>query len=491
MGLIGDLLYPDNEDMARRLNKEQQTLVDTNALHNDLVNAYRALAEDIGKFDAYLMALLVMQYHLAYTQEDLQNLPATSMPKLTESLADKIEQVALDALSIKMGLSGLKAIGQRIANVVREGGSYSGSIARGGEAVAEDLQPELDIVSTQADLLRSGNIDLLTETDVTAPELGDLAGELQAAAEDLGEVMESGEIVGEGGGLAETADSVAAGVEAAAEISEAAAEAAAAAAEAGAEAAAAGAGAGAASILGPAAVIIIVVTEIIAAIDAAETHEKLEKALDQMRTLQTQSDKSLKSLRKAFKSLLTSAKVDIQTYNGILKRLFQLEKNPFYDKAFDVAGLESFIQGVDALTVETSSSLSGYLAAATDELGPAIDFIRDQARHDASMTEVISTMKTHLRAGNIIDDDYLRKVAEVESVDLDRVRKFNTFRRYIAEFASVLKPFHEQVRRETPPNAKGPASPRDPDFGKPDPDFDPHPDDFTIPGVEGKKLQAA
>lgn len=485
MGLIGDLLYPDNAEEARKLNKEQQTLQKTNSLHNELVNAYAELAEQIHSFDAYLMAILVMQYHMIYTKEDLEKLPDTKTPKITQSIADKIETVALDALSIKMGYNGIKAIGRRIANVVRESGSYKNSISKGDDAVADELQPELEEVATQTDVIRSGNIDVLTKTDATPSELSDLAEELGEATKELGEVSEIGETGEEGAELTETIDSASEGVSAALEAGEAAAEAGEAAAEAGVEAAAAGAGAGLAAILGPAAIILIVVTEVIGAINAAETHKKLEKALAQMKTLQTQSDKSLASLKKAFKSLLTCAKLDIKTYNKVLKKLYQLEENKIYDKSFETTEIESFINGLDAITIDNEGGIKGFKEAVTSSLTPAITAIRSQAEHDSGMTSVISNIKTHIRvAGNAaIDNSYLKNLAEVEDMDLERVKTFNVFRQYVAEFASALKPYHEQVRQSTPDGSKIPVKPTNPNFGKPDPNFDPKPTDFTIPGV--------
>lgn len=55
------------------------------------------------------MSILVMQDYLVYTAEDLENIPQTDLPQLTESLADKIESAALDAVTVKMAYGGIQA----------------------------------------------------------------------------------------------------------------------------------------------------------------------------------------------------------------------------------------------------------------------------------------------------------------------------------------------------------------------------------------------
>ncbi|HEX5734540.1 MAG TPA: hypothetical protein VF131_17025 [Blastocatellia bacterium] len=476
MALIGDLLYPDNADMARELNKEQLTLEKTNALHNDMVDTYRSLAEEIGTFDSYLMAVMVMQYHLAYAKEDLENLPDTNMPRLTESIAEKIESLALDAVSVKMAYNGLKALGNRIGNIVQESGSYKSSFSNGGKAFEAEIQPELDSIRFRSGLLRSGNIDLLTRGDTDAADLGDMAKELEVNAGDLNEGDG-----GESGEMAETSESVTSGAEAATEASQAAVGAGEAAAEVSVEAATeAGA-----SVLGPAAIILIVVTEIIGAIDAAETHDKLEKALKDMRNIQKLSDKSLATLRKAFKSLLKSAKLDIITYNRLLLKLYQLESNSYYQRSFGTSGLESLINGFDLITIDNTGGLPGYKTVCSADLNAATDFIRGQAEHDSEMTDVISKIKTHIKAEGLtdVDDAFLQSLAEVENIEVNLVNKYNKFRKFIAEFASTLKPFHDQIRQETLPDSKEPVVPKNPNFGEPDPNFDPNPNDFTVPAL--------
>lgn len=478
MGMIGDLLYPDNADMAAELNRDQDTLQRTNALHNDLVNAYRALADEIRTFDAYLMALLVMQYHLVYAREDLENLPDTRMPTITSSIADTIESLALDAVTVKMAYGGLKAIGSRIANVVQEGGSYRAAAGQNPAALEGEMQSQLDVVSTQSNLVRAGNVDMLTQTGTDAADLQKIAGELGEGAGDLGEVAESGELA-EGGELAETVESVATGTEAAAEAGEAAIEAGEAAAEVGADAAAVGG----AAILGPAVIIVVVVTEIIATINAAETHAKLKKALADMHDMQKQSDKSMATLRKALKSLLTSAKVDIGTYNSVLDRLFKLEGNSYYKVSFGTTGLESAIAAIDGVTIDRTGALPGLQAACSADVKPATDFIRRHCVHDATMTDVIAQIKTHLRRTGQpdVDDEFLFNLADVENLDPAVVRKYNAFRQAVAELASVLKPYHEQVRQESAARSGRAAAPSSPTFGRPDPRFDPRPEDFAVP----------
>lgn len=481
MGLIGDILYPDNAEKARELNKEQETLEKTNALHNSLVNSYAILADKIRTFDAYLMAVLVMQYHIAYTKEDLDNLPETTIPKLTQSIADKIETAALDAMSINMGLRGLKAIGQKIGNIVRESGSYKSSIKSGKDAVSKELESDLNELSTKTDLVRSGNVELLTKTDTPPSDLSQLGEELETITNKLEDVQDTLE---DGGDIPETVNSAVEGAQSTLDLTTLATEAEETASVAGLESTIAGAGEAVASILGPATIILIVVTEIIGAIDASQTHDTLEKALAQMKKLQNQSDKSLTMLKKAFKALLTCAQLDIKAYNKILRKLYQLEGSQVYNTSYEFDGINSFLKSLDDININNSNAIAGYQAAAIGNLKPVTDAIRQQAEHDSTMTDVISRIKTHLRTTGLktADDDYLQDLAAVENLSLARVRDFNVFRQFIAEFASALKPYHEQVRKNTPVNSKLPIRPANPTFGKPNPSFDPKPSDFEIPG---------
>lgn len=486
MGMIGDLLYPNNASEARKLNEEQQQLQQINALHNALVTSYREMADQIREFDSYLMAILVMQYHMVYAKEDLANLPATSMPQLTQSIADKIEQVALEGVSIKMGINGIKAIGRRVANLLQEGGSFKASTQEAdvGKAFEEDIAPELDSTSMQADLVRSGNVEVLTQTEVDASEMQGIADELTSATRDLGEASEADELDAK---LTETLDTAEAGSEAATEASEAASEASEAAAEAsaelGVEAGAEAAAEGGASILGPAVVIIIVVTEIIGIFQAKATHEKLEKALALMKKLTAASNKSLATTKKAYKSLLKCAQLDIAAYNRLLKRLYQLEGNAIYNTQFNDDAFATFSQAIEGLTYETRQNIAGYQQACLTQLNTAMTQIRQQAEHDSPMTVIISEIKTHLRAkqATTADATFLKDVAAVNGVSLEEVKTFDHFRQIAQEIASTLAPFHRQIQQGTASGKKTPTLPSSPQFGQPDPNYQPNPNHFTVP----------
>ncbi|HKK29814.1 MAG TPA: hypothetical protein VKA18_05400 [Alphaproteobacteria bacterium] len=492
MGLIGDLLYPDNPDLAREANQDQQKLEKLHTLHNEIVTVYRELAADIRTFDNYLMAVLVLQYHLVYAAEDLEDLADPDVPQVAKSLADKIETAAIDALALKMGYNGVKAIYNRIANVYRESGSYranleegSGELSDEGAAnLSEELAPEIDSVASQSEFVASGNVDLLTNTELTTEELSSYAGELGDAAESISTITESSEATEAAGELPDIAEAAESGIEAAGEVTEAAEAAGEAAAEVGVEAGAA-ATAGAAAVLLPALIIVIVVTEIFSAIEAAETHEKLEKALKHLQKMLSQTEKSLETLKKALKSLLRSGQADIAAYNKVLAKLYQLEKNEQYKRSFAADGFKSFIDQVDALTPETAGSLTGYQKAVSANLTPATDFIRQHAINDGEMVEVIGMIRSKVQkdGADSIDDAYLKSVALVLDTDLNRVKSFDRFRKVLNDIASALAPYHEQIRKQTPEGAKRPARPGSPSFGKMNPKFVPHPNQFQIPRI--------
>lgn len=477
MGMIGDLLYPDNADLARAANAVQERLLQTNALQNDLVNVYRGLAEMIRTFDAYLMAILVMQYQMVYAAEDLENLPDVHLPRLTESLADDLESLALDAVTVNAGLSGLRAIGNRIANIVSESGTYSGSIAEGSQSVARALGPELESVAARAPMVQSGTVRVLTITDLDATQLAELSNELKPPAAEMDAVGETSEVASQSGELGQIAESASTSAEVVSETVEVAEAASEAAAEAGVSAGATAAAEGGAAILGPAALVIIVVTEIISAIEAGEQHEKLEQALAKLQTLQKQADTSLATLRKAFKALLQVARVDLQTYNRVLAKLLALEKNDIYNQSFETKGIDAFLAALDGITITNQGGLEGYKNAVSADLLPATNTIRMQAQHDSVMASTIGLMKSHMRANKMttVDDAYLASIAEVEGIELATVQRYNTFRIYLAQFAAVLKPFHEQLRAQPSLSVAAPS------FGKPDPSFDPQPLDFALP----------
>lgn len=493
MGLIGDLVYPDNPDLAREANADQQELEKIHSLHNQMVEIYRGLADDIRTFDSYLMALLVLQYHLVYTKEDLENLPDTNVPQITQSLADKIEQVGLDALAIKMGYNGVKAIYNRIANAYRESGSYRGNMdggelsEEGAADLSEELVPEIDGIAAQSEFVSSGSVDLLTNTEMSTAELSSYATELGEAADSISTMSNSGELADASADLPELADGAEVGVEAAGEAAEGAEGAAEAAAEMGVEASAEAATAGAAALLGPAIIIVIVVAAIFELIEAGEEHAKLEKALKQLRKMIAQAEASLASLKKATKSLLISGKADIKAYDKMLAQLYKLEKNEKYNKSFASDGFQKFLDAVDGITVDNSGGLDGYKSAVEDNLTPATNYIRQQAISDSTMTEAISMMRDRVAAHGegSIDADYLASVTAVLNISEAEAAGYNKFRKVLNDITSALAPYHEQVRAATSAGAKVPGKPANPQFGKMDPKFQPQPHQFQVPKVAG------
>lgn len=484
MGMIGDLLYPDNPDLAKEANEDQKKLQKTHELHNALVTSYRQVADKTRTFDSYLMSILAMQYYFVYAKEDLEDMPDTDCPTITQSLADKIESVALDALSIKMGYNGIKAIYNRLSNVTREGGTFRENIAEGPESVSEELAPEIDSIAAQSEVISSANIDMLTNTSMTGEELSAYATELGEAGESLETMVSSGEL-GEASELPELSDVVTAGVDATAEVMEGAEAAGEAAAEAGVEAAATSACVGAAAVLGPAIIIVIIVTEIFSAIEAAETHEKLEKALTRLRKMQKQADASLVSLKKAYASLLKGGLADIKAYNKVLKKMYQLEKNEAFNRSFSGNGLTSYANALDGITFDTMSSIQPFQKSVDDELSKALDYIRTHAINDSGMTEVITMIRSHIKENgpDSVDDNFLSAIATDLDTDIKRVQSYYKFSRMLNDIGSALLPYHKQIQTQTPKGSKAPARPAHPEFGKYEPSFQPHPDQFTIPAI--------
>jgi len=489
MGMIGDLLYPDNPNLAREANADQYKLARLNALHNQLVTIYRELANDIRTFDSDLMSLLVLHYHLVYAEEDLENLPDTRIPQITDSLANKIEEAGFAALSVNLAYNGIKAIYNRIANVLKEGGSYRANI-EGGELneegvanLSEDLAPEIESVAGQSDLLSSANIDLLTNTELETTQIDNYAADLGEIAEDLSTATTE---VGEG--VSEVAEAAEIGTEAATatmEGVEAATEVATALEVAGAASAAAS---GAAIVLIPAIIIITVVAAIFEAIEAAKTHEKLEETLHHLRKMLDQSERSLNALKKATKSLLQSGRADIKAYNKILYSLYQLEGNQIYNQSFGTDGFDSFSSAIDGITVDNASGLQGYKQAVQSDLTPAKEFIFKHAKNTATMTTAIRMIRSKVRAHgeDSITPNYLKKVADVLALSPKQVTNYNEFRQVLNGIASVLAPYHEQIRQETPPDSTHPVKPTAPKFGKFDPTFRPQPEHFQVPKINYK-----
>lgn len=480
--MIGDLLYPDDPALAKEANSDLEELQRLNALHNQLVNVYKELAEHIRTFDGFLMSILVLHYHLIYTAEDLNDLPPADRPKIAGATVKLVETAALDALSIKMAASGIKAISSRIANLYQEGGTFRANTSEGSteltadeaESLAEDLAPEIDQIAGQTDLLTSANVDLLTNTELSAEELSSFSTELGEAAQGLGDLAEIGE--GSSEVLGEVAEVAQAGADVAAESAAAALDAGAAAGEAG--AAASG------GILLPALIIIIVVTEVLSAVDAAKSHAKLESALKHVRNSLKQSRQSIASVKKAITALMNAGIADFAAYNRLLPKIAKLEGNSIYDRRFDPSALQSVIDQLPAISPDTAASLSGLKAAATDELTKAIDFIRDHAVNDSQMTEVVAMIRTRVAAhgADSVDDAFLQNVASVLDTDIARIRRLDRFRKVLNDIAAALAPFHRQINDGT----SDPSKSLKPEFGKMNPEFQPRTGQFKIPKISAR-----
>ena len=184
-------------------------------------------------------------------------------------------------------------------------------------------------------------------------------------------------------------------------------------------------------------------------------------------------------------SLLKGGKADITAYNQVLKKLYQLERNPTYNKSFTMDGFTSFINALDNITVDNASGISGYQSGVTSNLNPGRDFIRTHAVNDSGMMEVISMIRRHIRqnGSQSITDKYLESISVDTDTDLLRIQRYNKFRAVLNDIAAALAPYHKQIQDQTPAAAKKPAVPSDPSFGKYDPNFQPQPSHFTIPKI--------
>lgn len=468
MGILGSLLYPDNSKLAQELNTAEDTLRKTNNLHNDLVNSYRLMGEKIKSFDAYLMAIMSMQYFLTYTEEDLSNLPDTKVPTLSSYWADTVESLAMDTLTAKMAIDGFKAIKNGIGNLVKESGIFSKSGGATAEAATE-MGAEVESVGLTEPLLAQGEVAALTtESTAKAAGLGTELGaeakavssaieEEGAASKSLTEISETAGSAEEGAALAEEGASLGGKLMA-----------------------------GASAALGPALLVVTVVTEILSAIHAGQEHAKLEKAKEQLSGVQGNLDKSVTDLKKTFTKLLKAGKADIDTYNKLLPKLKALEHSSMFDRAsFSTNGIDTYISGMDSITI-TNTAVAGYQAAAVQNLDDATSFIRDQAVHDSKMTSIIKQIKTHMRDKGLTnigdDDEFLQSVAIADSIDLAQVQAYNKFRVFLTKYASVLLPYHQEIQKNST-KGKVPSTPSSIPEGKPSPTFDPKPSDFQIPGV--------
>lgn len=480
MALLGSLLYPDNPEMEKELNEKNQQLINLNNLHNTLVNSYRAVGEKTKTFDSYLMALTVLHYQMVYASEDLANLPDVDLPSISENMAQKVleigEEVGVLAMTLKMGYSGFKAVGNRVSNLFKQSGTVKVDRVpdeSGDLELTENLNAEATTTFTREPIVNSGNVDMLTTSDPkvmseVGTEMKSVAAEIKVASEEA-ELQEVGNQELQDAGT--QAEEITETTEQATQTTS--------------EADAAAEGMGATAILGVVVLVMTVVSEVLGVIHAAEDHAKLKKAEKQLDDLLKKSKDSLTALKNTFIKLLKVAKQDIENYNKVLAELITLEGSAERKITFSVEGINTFISDMPKITPD-NAGVAGFQSAANTNIDAALADIREQVKNDGKMAQGISLIKTHMQAKKqsvLADDDpYLSELADVLTVDLKTVVIWNKFRVYLQTFASYLIPYHEQIKEATPAGQKYPSLPKKAKFNnKPDPNYQPDPNKFTIP----------
>jgi hypothetical protein len=481
MGLLGSILYPDNPELAKDLNQKYQKLLDNNELHNNLTNSYNALAKPISQFDAHLMALLCMQYAIVYDEEKLADLPDSPIPKIAESIGDRIESYVGLGVGAGVTLKSLYAMGKGSVNLYRNAGIYKAQIRSGYGSFKASMQNGLDRVHLRITQMRSGNVSALAEAE--GVELRELAAEGAGVegAEALGPeeaAAADAEVVDVA--VAEEAAAVAEGAEVA-EVSIAAAE-------------AGGTLLGAASaILGPATLVLLGITEIIGAVEAGEQNAKLKEAETNMDQLLADQQSSISFLRKAFSNLLTCAIQDIQEYNQLIQHELELspsKKNFFtvfqgfrLKGGFSSRDLESYRDNLPHAV--DLSSITTFEKNANSGLGDAFDCIRAQAIQDETDTKIVLNIKQWLKKHNQSDitADYIREAIDIFGVDKTKVDYCNQLRKFMNEFAQVMLPYHQAINQlPQTPGARVNQPAKDPmdHNAQPSPNYNADPNDFSL-----------
>jgi hypothetical protein len=151
--------------------------------------------------------------------------------------------------------------------------------------------------------------------------------------------------------------------------------------------------------------------------------------------------------------------------------------------------MQAYIDAIPALATASPSGLARDQAAALQQLAEATGVIREHALHDAMTTRIVMTMRACMRRRNLDDladtDPFLSELAREEGLQVKAVRHYNQFRRQVAALAAVLKPYHDQVMRDTLPGSALPVKPSVPNLGIPDAAFDARPREFTMPAPGG------
>lgn len=537
MGLLGDILYPDNKDLAEDLNKKYTQLLTNNTLHNGLVNSYSELSESVRKFNAQMMALLCYQYLNNYDPEKLDDVPQSNTPKLDESIADRIELYAGGVLALKQTLSCLNAMRQGVVNLYRNAGTYKAKIGESYDSFKASMQDKLDLTRYKANISRAGNVDLLTEqnrasfTEIKSEikpaemttlgegdaEEGSKAGSEEGAGasseEGAGAASEAGAGAGAeagagaGAGAEVATEAVAPEVAEAVNVSATGAELGAAAgteiAAAESESMVAAVGGAVCSILEGACVIALVVTEIIGAVRAGELNDKLKKAeVDMDKTLETQQT-SLKTLKDAFDNLLLTATNDIKEYNVLIRDELDLAQSyqTFFNQfdgyapnvGFHFEGLTIYRDSLPTIAYDQIAILQ---RNADEDLEQTIECITEHAEQFGTDTQIVLRIKAMLKANNkddiykqdgSIDNDLQPFIKELEaefSVDDKKIAFCNQKRKFLNAIAAKMESYHKAIKDL--PQKTG-AKTKQPDVNPidvkspPNPSYKPDPKDFDLP----------
>jgi len=480
MGLLGNILYPSNKTMAEDLNKKYQKLVDNNNLHNNLTNSYHALADPINTFDSYLMALLCMQYAIVYDEEKLADLPKTDIPKISESIGDRIESGVGLGISVVITGKSLYAMSKGVVNLYRNAGIYKAEIRTGFSSFKAVMQNGLDSVRLRLSPMRSGRVSVLVENN--SVEMANMAEELNQQVENA--AVEGALAEGEAAIDGEVAEGVANAAEAG-ELGEAAAAAA--------EGATTLTGA-LSAILAPAALVLIAVTEIISAVEAGELNEKLKKAEENIDSILTQQDTSIKGLKNAFSNLLKCAIEDIEEYNKLIKHELSLSpsKRAFFtafegyraNGGFSYRNLESYERNL--LNIKDLLTINLLEKNADSDLDNVLACIRAQAVQDDQDTRIVMNIKSWLKKHNQkdINELYINEATDLFNVDRNRVIYCNKLRQFMNEFAQKMLPYHKAINQLPQKRGVQTKQPNKNPFDqnvRPDPTYKPDPNDFALP----------
>ena len=234
-------------------------------------------------------------------------------------------------------------------------------------------------------------------------------------------------------------------------------------------------------ILIPALAVVIVVTEVLSVLDAAEINAELQASLKHVRAALRQRRVSIASVKKAITSLLKAGIAAISDCDRLPPKIEQTKGNAAYDRQFETRVLQSMIDEVHGISPNTAASRNGLKTSAHAEVSEALGFIRDHAVNDSQMTEVIAMIRKRAAAegADNVDADYLENVATLLDIDSARVHRLERFRKVLNDTSASLAPFHLQINNGLG-RRTGLGKPK---FGNMDPRRQPRPDQFKNPLV--------